>query len=290
MHEVTINTITTLCPKVRLFECQFVRNIAVRAGVVLMLWMRVHFEFYDCLFYRNEGAALMTWAVGDSQIVRCVFRENLGSGEAVWPGFGSAVVLTAFSDVLISISDSFFERNIGHAGGTSGGPLTLRTSFSLLTNVSFVSNTAMTPEGGATFDVQVGAKATLINCFALGNVAPTSIGGFNVKDSQLTVINSKYQRVIGKEEETTVPFCDLSLIRVTYVVDRLRHVAPVDVHFGERREVVAHKDCASRGLTSETAISATSQKQVRSPSHMGFMGGPRSKEKTLYSPCVRHAI
>ena len=187
--------------KVRFFGCVFSRNSAVM-GSVTIGWVYVQSEFYDCLFEKNDGVALMMLWSGDSQLVRCTFRENTGADDG-WQGYGSAVILQPMSSKQVVISDSVFERNTGAAGGSSGGALTVMAGSILLSAVSFLANTALSTAGGAALDVQSGSKVTAIDCFALANVgAGNRAGGFNVMDSELTVINS----------ECREPFCQRRLV------------------------------------------------------------------------------
>ena len=196
---------------VRFFGCQILRNSAREKFPVFVVgWNFIRAELHDCLFANNEGTALLVWWSGDVRIVRCTFRENTGS--PAFPDFGSAVVIHNIASRSVSISDSLFERNIATPESNSGGALTLAQGTMLLTNVSFLANTALSVAGGAALDIQKGAKVTMINCFALGNDAKTANrGGFYLLDSQLEVINSECQRVgRGRGRQPAcfrLPFC-----------------------------------------------------------------------------------
>ena len=188
--------------KVRLFGCQFLRNSAASIGVVCMWWYYTQFEFYDSLFANNDRGAVFTYGAGAGQIVRCTFRENSGSDNS-FPGSGAASLFSSMPGELTSISDSIFLRNTGHIGGSGGGALALSRSV-LLSNVSFLANTALGQGGGGAFHLGSGCVVTVVNCFALGNVGANTGGGFRVEDSELTVINSTCHCLAKKkrEEET----------------------------------------------------------------------------------------
>ena len=177
---------------IRLAGCSFLRNSA-EANTVTIGWSYVRAEIYDCLFANNDGNALFMEGNADSQIRNCVFRENTGS-ENSWPGSGAAVVIRPRSDRTVSISDTLFEANVG-VSDFAGGALALAAGFMRMNNVSFLSNTAKSFDGGGAFHIYSGAKVTVTNSFALGNVGLLQGGCFNVADSALTVINSKSPRV-----------------------------------------------------------------------------------------------
>jgi hypothetical protein len=171
-----------LAARVKFVGCQFLRNTALPSGVVYIGWIATVVEVYDCLFANNDGAALLTWFNGDTSIVRTIFRENTGSS-STFPGYGAAVVIkikTWQPPIAAWISDSLFERNIGHAQGSSGGALTLLARC-YVSNTTFLGNTALNNGGGAALDVQAGAKVTVTDCFALANVGVAAAGGFNVR-------------------------------------------------------------------------------------------------------------
>ena len=202
-----------LATRVKIVGSQFLRNSALQCCVVYIGWLYVLAELHDCLIANNDGVAFATLFNGESTIVRTVFRENTGSSVS-WPGVGSAVVISSMASETTYFYDSTFERNIGHAEGSSGGALTMSSNCHL-SNCSFLENTALNIAGGAALDVQNGAKVTVTDCFALGNIGVGYSGGFNVKgasivncelcyastldvfcsapprtDSQLTIINS----------------------------------------------------------------------------------------------------
>jgi hypothetical protein len=180
---------------VRFFGCQILRNSAADGGAVFVIgWDFVRAEIHDCLFANNPGTALLDWFSGDMRIVRCTFRENTGS--PIFPFYGSAVVIHSVASKLVSISDSLFERNISPEESDNGGALTLAQGHMVLTNVSFLANTAFSVLGGAALDVRKGAKVTMMNCFALGNVANGN-HVLAVADSELEVINCECQCVGG---------------------------------------------------------------------------------------------
>ena len=166
-----------LATRVKFVGSQFLRNSALQAGVVYIAWAWILVDLFDCLFANNHGIALVTNYNGDTSIVRTVFRENTGSG-ASWPGYGSAVVIRSIKTTWIS--DSVFERNIGHEQGSSGGALTM-LSQCYLSNSTFLGNTALNVAGGAALDVQAGAQVTVTDCVALANVGVGIAGGFNVE-------------------------------------------------------------------------------------------------------------
>ena len=167
-----------LSARVKFLGCQFLRNTALLAGVIYVGYGRELFEVRECLFANNDGIAFLAWNSGaDSSIVRTVFRENTGSG-ASWPGYSSAVVITGQGTTWIS--DSRFERNIGHAQGSGGGALTI-LSQCYVSNCSFMENTALNIDGGAAINLQVAAKVTVVDCFARANIAAAWAGGFYVK-------------------------------------------------------------------------------------------------------------
>jgi hypothetical protein len=176
-------SIKELAPRVKFFGSQFLRNSVLQANVVYIGWAYTLFEFHDCLFANNDGLALMAWSTGGGSIVRTVFRENTGSG-ASWPGLGSAVLINSKAGETTWISDSHFEHNIGHAQGSSGGALTMRSQCHL-SNCSFLGNTALNFGGGAALDLQNGAKVIVTDCFALANVGFGFAGGFNVQGASI---------------------------------------------------------------------------------------------------------
>ena len=100
------------------------------------------------------------------------------------------------------ISDSRFERNIGHAQGASGAALTMQTQ-THLSNCSFIGNTALNVGGGAAFDLQNGAKVTVTDCFALANVGVGFAGGFNVRGASIV----KLQPPSRLDDSTFDVFC-----------------------------------------------------------------------------------
>ena len=119
-------------------------------------WFYIRAEFHDCLFKNNDRTALLTYFNGDVKIVRTTFLENTGSDGQYFP-YGAAIVMQpGLTTSQVSISDSAFIRNNGHAGG-SGGALSFAVGRLLLTNVSFLANTAQNSGGGGAFDIQGGA-------------------------------------------------------------------------------------------------------------------------------------
>ena len=178
---------------VNFYGCRILHNSAPAGAAVLIGWTGVLAAFYDCLFENNDGTALATWSSADVQIVRCTFRGNIGSGE-FWPEYSAAVVLVPLASKTTLIFDSVFERNIGSAVGSSGGggALAIQGATVLLSNTSFLANTVLNAGyGGGAFHALGGAKVTVIDSFALANLASQSGGAVQVDDSELTVINSK---------------------------------------------------------------------------------------------------
>ena len=103
---------------------------------------------------------------GGSQIVRCTFSREYWDGCVVAWIWGRR----RYSRDEWQIDYDFRQRlRTQHwsRGRIQRWRIDLGWPAALLSNVTFLANTALNSAGGAAFDVQGGAKVTAINCFAL---------------------------------------------------------------------------------------------------------------------------